>query len=87
MENIMKIVKFLENSGLLLKLVSATIQNEAKEQNRRFLSMLLVTLAANLLGNMFSGKGINRAGYGYKDLQSNKGRKIIKAGYRFKLDF
>ena len=62
MEDIMKIVKSLEDSGLLLKRVSETIQNEAKEQKRRFLSMLLSTLGASLLGNMLSGKGITKAG-------------------------
>ena len=50
MEDIIKIVKSLEDSGLLLKGVSETIQNEAKEQRRGFLSMLLVTLGASLLG-------------------------------------
>ena len=43
MKDIMKIVKSLENSGLLLKCVSETIQNEAKEQNGEFLNMLLGT--------------------------------------------
>ena len=50
MKDIIKIVKSLEDSGLLLKGVSETIQNEAKEQRRGFLSMLLVTLGASLLG-------------------------------------
>ena len=58
----MKIVKSLEDSGLLLKRVSETIQNEEKEQKEGFLSMLLGTLGARLLGNMLSGKGINRSG-------------------------
>ena len=49
MRDILKIVKFLENSGLLLKGVSEKIINEAKEQNGRFLSMLLGTLGATLL--------------------------------------
>ena len=47
-----------------LKGVSETIQNEAKEQKRGFLSMLLGTLGASLLGNILAGKGINRAGEG-----------------------
>ena len=75
MENIMKIVKSLEDSGLLLKGVSKTIQNEAKEQKGGFLGMLLGTLGASLLGNMLADKGINRAGYG------NKADGIIRAGY------
>ena len=48
-ENVMKIVKSVEDSGLLLKGVSETIQNEVKEQRRGFLSMLLGTLGASLL--------------------------------------
>ena len=65
MENAMTIVISLEDSGLLLKGVSETIQNEAKEQKGGFLSMLLCTLGASLLGNFLAGKGINRAGAGF----------------------
>ena len=64
MDDILKIVKSLENSGLLLKGVSETIQHEAKEQRVGFLSMLLGTLGASLLGDIFSGKGVIRAGEG-----------------------
>ena len=63
MEDIIKVAKSLENSGLLLKGVGETIQNEAKEQKRGFLSMLLGTLDASLLGNILVGKGINRVGF------------------------
>ena len=70
----MKIVRSVEDSGLLIKGVSDTIQNEAKEQKGGFLNMLLGTLSASLLGNMLAGKGINRGEYGSKDLQSNKGK-------------
>ena len=52
----------LEDYSLLLKGVSEAIQNEAKEQKGRFLSMLLITLGASLLSNILSAKGINRAG-------------------------
>ena len=62
MKEIIEIVKSTEDSGLLLKGVSKTIKNEAKEQIGGFLSMLLGTLGASLLGNIFAGKGINRAG-------------------------
>ena len=62
MEDIIKIVKPLEDSDLLLKGVSETIQNEAKEQKGRFLSMLLGTSGVSLLGNISAGKGMNRAG-------------------------
>ena len=55
----MKIVKSLEDSGLLLNGVSETIQNEAKEQKGGFLSILLGTQGASLLGNMLAGKAIN----------------------------
>ena len=65
MECIIKIVKFLEDSGLLLKGVSETIQNEAKEQKGGFFSALLGTLGASLLGNILAGKGMNRAGEGF----------------------
>ena len=58
MKDIIKIVKSLEDSGLLLKGVSKTIQNEAKEQKGGFLSMLLGKLGANLLGNILASKGI-----------------------------
>ena len=62
MKDIIKIVKSLEDSGLLLKGVSETIQNEAKEQKGGFLSMLLGTLGTSLLGNILAGRGVNRAG-------------------------
>ena len=65
MNDIMKIIKALENSGILLKGVTKTIENETKEQKGGFLSMLLGTLGASLLGNLLSGgKGIVRAGDG-----------------------
>ena len=65
MNDIIKIIKALENSGILLKGVSKAIKNETKEQKRGFLSMLLGTLGASLLGNLLSGgKGIMRAGEG-----------------------
>ena len=65
MNDIIKIIKALENSGILLKGVSKTTKNETKEQKGGFLSMLLGTLGANLLGNFLTGgKGIMRAGDG-----------------------
>ena len=62
--DIMKIFKSLEESGLLIKGVSETIKNEAKEQKGGFLKMLLGTLGASLLGNLLTGKGTIRAGEG-----------------------
>ena len=64
MNDIMKVIKSLENSGILLKGVTKTIENETKEQRGGFLSMLLGTLGASLLGNLLSGKGLARAGEG-----------------------
>ena len=55
MKDIMKIIEVLENSGILLKGVSKTIENETKEQKGGFLSMLLGTFGASLLGNLLSG--------------------------------
>ena len=69
-KDLIEIVKSLEDSGLLLKGVSETIQNEAKEQKGGFLSMLLGTLSASLLGNILARKGMNRAG-----------EEIVRAGY------
>ena len=73
-DDILKIVKSLEDSGVLLKGVSETIQNEAKEQRGGFLSMLLGKLGVSLLGNLLtkhlSGKGVIRGGEG-----------VIRAGY------
>ena len=65
MNDIMKIIEALENSGILLKGVSKTIGNETKEQRGGFLSILSGTLGASLLGNLLTGgKGIMRAGDG-----------------------
>ena len=64
MEDIMKIVKSLEDSGLLIKGVSETIKNEVKEQKGVFLGMILRNLSASLLGNILTGKVTIRAGEG-----------------------
>ena len=64
MNDIMKIIEVLENSGILLKGVRKSIENETKEQRGGFLSMLLETLGASLLCNLLTGKGIMRAGDG-----------------------
>ena len=62
MNDIMKIIKPLEESSLLIKGVSEAIKNEAKEQKGGFLGMILGTLGASLLGNLLTGKGTIRAG-------------------------
>ena len=87
MEDIIKIIKSLEDSGLLLKGVSETVQNEAREQKGGFLSILLGTLGASLLGNILTGKGINRACEGV--IAKRQGRGVIRAGYgnKNKMDF
>ena len=64
MQDIIKIIKELENCDILLKGVSKKIENEIKEQRGGFLSMLLGTLGASLLGKLLTGKGIMRAGDG-----------------------
>ena len=76
----MKIIKALEDSGILLKGVSKTIKNETKEQKGGFLSMLLGTLGASLLDNLLTGgKGIVRAGEG-SVASRTKGDGIVRAG-------
>ena len=70
--NLLKILVYYYYQG-----VTGTVQNEVKEQKRGFLSMLLGTLTASLLGNFSTGKGINRAGEG-----------VLRAGYgNNKMDF
>ena len=71
----MKIVQALEDSNILLKGVTKTSKNETKEQKEGFLSMLLGTLGANLLGYLLTRKGILRACSGNK-----KGKGIVRAG-------
>ena len=59
-----EVVKSLEDSGLLLKGVTKTVQNKVKEQKGGFISMLLETLGVSLLGNRLTGKRIYKAGKG-----------------------
>ena len=70
--DIIKIVKSLEDSGVLLKGVTETVHNKVKEQKGGFLSILLGTLGASLLGNLLTGWEIYRAG---------KGKGVLRAGY------
>ena len=76
--DIIKIIKSLEDSGLLWKGVTETVQNEVKEQKGGFLSMLLGKLVPSLLANLLTGRGIYRAG---------KGKGINRADYGNKMDF
>ena len=66
MNDIMKIIEALENSGMLLKGVYKTIENETKEQRGGFLSMLLGNLLTGGKGMIRAGEGIVRAGEGAK---------------------
>ena len=88
MNDIMKIVQALKESNVLFKGVTKTIKDETKEQKGGFLSMLLGTRGASLLGNLSTGKGIERAGSSYH-LKKEKG--IVIAGYgnhsKNKIDF
>ena len=72
MKEIMKIVKSLEESGFIIKEISETTKNEAKEQKGRCRPMLLGTLAASTLGNALTVTGIIRAG-----------KRVITAGQNF----
>ena len=78
MEDLIKIVKSHGDSELLLKGVTESVQNEVKEQKGGFLSMLLGTLDASLLGNLLTGKGIRREGKGKEIHRAGEG--IVRAG-------
>ena len=69
--DIIKTVKSIAESGLLIKDVSETIRNEAKEKKGGFLSMLLGTLGASLLGNLLTGKWA---------IATSQGRGTIRVG-------
>ena len=64
MEDIMKIVKSLKESGLLAKRISEKIKNETKEQKEGFFPILFGTLAASLLGSALTGRGVIKVGGG-----------------------
>ena len=81
MNDIIKIIQELEDSNILLNEVTKTIKNKTKEQKDCFLSMLLGTLGASLLGNLLTGKGIVRAGSGRPSYKNKKGKGIVRAGY------
>ena len=86
--DIIKIVKSLEDFGLLLKGVTETVENEVKEQKGGFRSMLLGTLGASLLGNLLTGRRINRAEKGRGINRAGEG--VFRAGYgrcSSKMDF
>ena len=78
-------VKSLEDSGLLVKGITETVQDEVKEQKGGFLSALLGTLGASLLGDLLIGKGIYRAAKGKGINRAGKG--VLRAGYGKKMGF
>ena len=78
-DSIIKIIKSLEDSGLLLEEVTKTVQNEVKEQNGGFFSMLISTLCASILGNLLTRKEIYRAGKGNGINRAGDG--VLRAGY------
>ena len=90
MNDVMKIVQALEDSNILLKGVTKTIKNKIKEQKGGFLSMLLGTLGASLLGNLLAGEVIVRAASGspsFSASQNKKGKGIVRAGSGKQWDF
>ena len=80
MNDIIKIVLSLDDSNIFGKGVTKTIKNETKEQQGGFVSTLLGTLGASLLGNLLTGKGIVRAGSGHPSYQNKKGKGIVWVG-------
>ena len=82
MNDIIKIIQFLEDSNILLKGVTKAIKNESKEEKGGFLRMLLVTLRASLSGNLLARKGIVRTGSG-----NEKGKGIVRVGFGKEWDF
>ena len=89
MNDIITIVKSLKDSGLLLKGVTKTVQNEVKEPKGGFLSMLLSKLGASLLGNLLTGKGERATSQRRGIYRAGKGKGINRAGYgnNKKIDF
>ena len=91
--DIIKLTKALEDSSLLLKGVTKTVQNELKEQKEdflvRFLDFLdfLATLGASLCGNLLIGKGALATSQGRGLYRAGKGKGVLRAGYRNKMDF
>ena len=71
MKKKMKIVKLLEESGLLTKVVSETIKNEVKQEERGFLSILLGTLGGSILAKALSRGGVIRQGEGVRKASQN----------------
>ena len=63
-DDVIRIIKSLVNSGILLDGVRETVKHEVKKPERGFLGMLLETLGASVFGNILTRKGVMRAGKG-----------------------
>ena len=96
MNDVMKIIKALEYSIIMLKGVAKSIKNQTREQKDGLLGILLGNLGASLLANMLEGKGIVRAGYDNKQkgikqrdgvISTSQDRGIVRAGYGCKMDY
>ena len=79
--DVIKIVKSLEDSGLLIKGVSETIKNEAREQKGGFIRMLLDILGASLLENLLTGNGVIATSQGQGTIRAGEG--TVRAGQDF----
>ena len=86
MGDLIEIVKSLEDTGLLLKGVTESVQNEVKKKKRRisqYVIICYITLAASLLGNLLTGKGVNKKGKGIH----RAGEGTVRAGEGINMDF
>ena len=79
--DVIKIVKSLGDSGLLIKGVSETIKNEAKEQKGGFIGMLLDILGASLIENLLTGEGVIATSQGQGTIRAGEG--TVRAGQDF----
>ena len=81
MEDITKLAKSLKQAGLLIKGMSGTVKNEAQEQKCVFISMLLGTLGASVLGNLLACKEVKAKTLGVGLTKAGEG--IIRVGQNF----
>ena len=72
MHDLIRIIKSLEDLGLLIDGVSKKVKHEIKKQEGGFLGMLLRTLGVSIIGNMLPGKGVMKTGKG-----------VVRAGIRY----
>ena len=86
-EDIMNLVKSLEDSGLLVKGATQIVEKRQKNKRNDSLEIFLDTLDANLLGNILQVKGNVRARYGDKGKEVKRGDGIVSTGYVSKMGF